>query len=61
MTTAGLDRLDIYIDERPVATLDVTDGELTENVSLTVGQPHVIEVRGFSAGELAACRKQEVG
>jgi Peptidase family S41 len=61
MTTAGLDRLDIHVDERPVATLDVTDGELTENVSLTVGQPHVIEVRGFSAGELAACRKQEVG
>jgi hypothetical protein len=61
MTTAGLDRLDIYVDERPVATLDVADGEHTRSVALVADGSHVIEVRGFSAGELAASRKENVG
>jgi hypothetical protein len=61
MTTAGLDRVDIYVDERPEATLDVTDGEHTQNVALAVGEPHVVEVRGFAAGELVAARKESVG
>ena len=34
-TTSGLSRLDIYLDGRPVQTLDVTDGETT--VELTAG------------------------
>lgn len=60
-TTAGLDRLDIYVDERPMLTMDVTDGKHTQNVALAAGGSHVIEVRGFSAGELAASRKENVG
>ena len=52
MTTAGLDRLDMYVDERPVATIDVADGEHAQSVALMADGSHVIEVRGFSAGEL---------
>ena len=61
MTTAGLDRLDIYVDERPVATIDVADGEHAQSVALMANGSHVIEVRGFSAGELAASRKENAG
>ena len=61
MTTAGLDRLDMYVDERPVATIDVADGEHAQSVALMADGSHVIEVRGFSAGELAASRKENAG
>jgi Peptidase family S41 len=58
-TTAGLDRVDFYVDERPRATVDVTDGSHAQTLALVAGEPHTIELRGFSAGELAAGRKLE--
>jgi Peptidase family S41 len=52
--TGGLDRIDVYVDERPRETFDVTDGE--HAVAVPQG---AIEVRGFAEGELAARRRVE--
>lgn len=61
LRTKGLNRVDVYVDGRPRGTSDVTDGEHALSVALHgTGQP-AIELRGFSAGELAASRKLDLG
>jgi hypothetical protein len=54
--TRGLDRIDVYVDGRPVESVDVTDGEAA------VLLPHVgaVDVRGHLGGNLVARRKLEV-
>jgi hypothetical protein len=61
LQTTGLDRVDAYVDDRPRATTDVTDGTHTLHVALNGGAHHTIDLRGYSAGELAASRKLEFG
>ena len=58
--TTGLDRLDVLLDERPRETLDVTDGQQAVSVPLAGAGDHTIELRGFVAGEVAACRKLQI-
>jgi hypothetical protein len=60
LTTAGLDRVDVYVGGRPVASRDVTDGQvqLTE-LRGGVGVPVLAE--GFSNGELVASRRVITG
>jgi hypothetical protein len=53
--TQNLDRIDVYVDDRPRETLDVTDGD--HAVTMPQG---LLDVRGFSGGELAARRRVEV-
>jgi hypothetical protein len=59
-TTKGLDRVDVYLDGRPVATADVADGPHTQTVAAGAGS-HEVELRAFADGELAACRKEVSG
>jgi peptidase S41-like protein len=61
LQTTGLDRVDAYVDDRPRATTDVTDGSHTLHVALNGGDHHTVDLRGYSAGELAASRKLELG
>ena len=61
LQTTGLDRVDAYVDDRPRATTDVTDGTHTLHVALNGGAHHTVDLRGYSAGELAASRKLEFG
>jgi hypothetical protein len=55
--TTGVDRLDVLVDGRPRETLDVTDGQHAVSVSPAGAGEHTVELRGFVAGKLAACRK----
>lgn len=50
VTTAGLDRVDVYLDDRPEGWVDVSDGETTKALSSTTWKK--LEVRGFADGEL---------
>jgi hypothetical protein len=59
-TTKGLDRVDVYVDGRPLATADVADGGHTQTVAAGAGS-HQVELRAFADGELAACRKEISG
>jgi len=57
MTLAGLDRVDVYVDGRPRMSTDVTDGP--KELSLDgCGAANVVQVQGFSGGELVAARTQ---
>jgi hypothetical protein len=39
----------------------VTDGSHTLHVALNGGDHHTVDLRGYSAGELAASRRLELG
>ncbi|MFB4268117.1 S41 family peptidase [Nonomuraea sp. GTA35] len=55
LTTALVDRADIYLDGRPTASVDVTQQVTTVPVP-GAGSAHVIRVEGFQGGELVAAR-----
>jgi hypothetical protein len=56
LRTRGIDRVDVYVDGRPVESTDVTDGE----AAVTLPRAGALDVRGFFGGTLVACRKLEV-
>jgi hypothetical protein len=51
----GVDRLDVYVDDRPRASIDASDGHRTIEVDDVRGADQV-RVEGFSAGALVAAR-----
>jgi len=51
---AGIDRLDVYVDGRPLATEDVTAGAGEITVPAAAASP--VRVDGFQAGELVGSR-----
>lgn len=53
--TLGLTRLDIYIDGRPVKSIDVTDGKQSFDVPLPT-PARLLEFAGFKANEYVASR-----
>ena len=55
----GADRLDVYVDDRPRASADATDGHRTITVDGVPGAG-VVRVEGFAAGELVAARTLRV-
>jgi len=55
-TTAGLSRLDIYIDGRPLETVDINDGNHSIDVTLP-GGALAMRLAGYNNNELAAARK----
>jgi hypothetical protein len=55
----GADRLDVYVDDRPWASADTTDGHRTITVD-GVPDARVVRVEGFAAGELVAARTLSV-
>jgi Peptidase family S41 len=59
-TTKNVSRLDAYLDGRPMETLDVEDGEVEFDVSVSGTLSHVLELRGFDGGQLVAAKRSEV-
>lgn len=51
--TEKMTRLDLYLDDRPVKSLDVVDGETTVQVARH-GADAMLEVRGYDGAELVA-------
>lgn len=59
MTPTNLDRLDVYLEDRPLGSFDV-QGDVPLKVAVPAGWPSSrIEVRGFTGGALVACRRLE--
>ena len=57
LTTAGMDRVDVYVDGRPRGSSDVIDGATTLTFA-GVGAATTLQVQGFADGELVAARTQ---
>jgi hypothetical protein len=55
----NLDRVDVAVNDRPVATMDVADGVVTLTVPLATADR--VTVNGFDAGVLVAARRFVVG
>lgn len=53
--TTGIDRIDLYLDDRPAGSVDVVAGAATLPVAGTVGQ--TLRADGFAEGELVASRR----
>jgi hypothetical protein len=47
-----MDRLDVYVADRPVRSVDVDDDTTTLSIAATAKTP--IEIRGFENGEQVA-------
>jgi cytosine/adenosine deaminase-related metal-dependent hydrolase/C-terminal processing protease CtpA/Prc len=58
LTTAGLDRVDVALDGRPVASLDVADRTTTHTVKPLAPSPSTLDVTGWSGGEVVARRRE---
>jgi cytosine/adenosine deaminase-related metal-dependent hydrolase len=58
LTTAGLDRVDVAFDGRPVASLDVSDGASTHTVRPADPSPGRLDLTGWSGGERVARRRE---
>lgn len=58
-TTAGLSRLDIYIDGRPMESLDISDGNHSVDVNLPSGAMS-LKLAGYQNNELVAARKMDL-
>jgi C-terminal processing protease CtpA/Prc len=58
LTTGGLDRVDVSLDGRPVASLDVQDGTATHTVKAAGPAPSRLDLTGWSAGEVVARRRE---
>ncbi len=54
--TLGLDRLDCYLDSRPVESLDISDGTQQFDLQLPVNV-QLLELAGYSDGDYVAARK----
>jgi hypothetical protein len=55
----GLDRVDVYLDDRPISSEDLADAPITiDIVDVTAGQ--LLQTDGYSAGTLAASRRSVV-
>ena len=57
LATAGMDRVDVYVDGRPRGSSDVSDGDVTLTFP-GVGAATTVQVEGFAAEELVAARTQ---
>ncbi len=58
LTTAGLDRVDVALDGRPVTSLDVTDRTSTQTVKPAAPSPSRLGLTGWAAGEVVARRHE---
>ena len=59
LATAGVDRVDVYLDGRPVRSSDVTDGSTT--LSVPAAGARRLRLQGFSRGRLVANRQEMLG
>ena len=57
ITTAGIDRLDTYVDGRPLDSRDVNDGNHLYTINLP-DSAALLELAGYKNGDYVAARKQ---
>jgi hypothetical protein len=58
-TTAGFSRLDVYVDGRPLASIDVDDGNHGLNLTVADGAA-AVKLAGYQANELVASRRLDL-
>ena len=58
LTTAGLDRVDVAFDGRPVASLDVDGGTVTRTLTPAGPSPATLDLTGWSDGAIVARRRE---
>lgn len=58
LATAGLDRVDVAFDGRPVASLDVADGTADHALTPAAPAPSVLDLTGWAAGAVVARRRE---
>jgi len=56
VSTSGLQRLDIYINARPIQSNDIEDGEHDFNIQVST-DADLLELAGYEGGEYVASRK----
>ncbi|MGH9938949.1 MAG: S41 family peptidase [Blastocatellia bacterium] len=52
--TQGISRLDIYLDDRPVQSIDVLGGQATFSITKPTPASLTLEIRGFDGAQLVA-------
>ena len=58
LTTAGVDRVDVALDGRPVASLDVGEGVTTHTVRSIGPAPSTLDLTGWAGGQVVARRRE---
>lgn len=58
LTTRGLDRVDVAFDERPVASVDVSDRTSTHTLTPPSASPEQVDLTGWSGDEVVARRRE---
>ncbi|HEX8367002.1 MAG TPA: S41 family peptidase [Pyrinomonadaceae bacterium] len=61
LETQNIDRLDLYIDDRPVTSVDVQGGQTTIPITVVNGAGSILEIRGFDRSQLIARYRTELG
>lgn len=52
--TQAITRLDVFLDERPIQTMDIQDGQTTLTINKTSAEEAILEIRGFDKAQLVA-------
>lgn len=60
VTPTGLDRVDIFVDDRPLASLDAADGKPATAAVPQTWPAEKLEVRGFAGNDLKARRRLDL-
>jgi hypothetical protein len=58
--TQGMTRLDVYLAERPLQSIDVQDGQFTVALTKTDPGSAILEIRGFDGKQLVARYRTDV-
>lgn len=60
VTATGLDRVDIFVDDRPLLSLDIADGKPTSATVPEAWPAEQLEIRGFARNEMTARRRLDL-
>lgn len=52
--TQGISRLDIYLDDRPIQSINVSGGQATFSITKPTPASRTLEIRGFDGAQLVA-------
>jgi hypothetical protein len=58
--TQGMTRLDVYLEERPIESIDIQGGQSTFTISKTDPAQTNLEIRGFDGTELVARYRENI-
>ena len=58
--TQGISRLDIYLDDRPIQSIDVQGGQATFSITKPTPNSLTLEIRGFDSTQLVARHRTSI-